>query len=172
MAVFEGGDCMVETLPQQYPRELSLLRLEDVLHAMVPGAQEAYAKAFAQHEAEPLDSRGLILAGPYGIRPLMAFMRLMVLRLRHLKFERFEQYDGKDRLLSAYVQGATLSAPLPELASALFIERADEAPASMADALAALPLPIFSTWEGETTGPIWAALQERCEVIWLQEDHR
>jgi hypothetical protein len=161
---------MAERLPQQFPRELALLGLVDVLPAMLPGAQVAYAKAFAQRQADPLANIGLILVGPNAIRPLMAFMRLVVLRLRDLNFERFEQFGGKNRLLSAYIRGETLSAPLPERASALFIERADQVPASMADALAALPLPIFSTWEGETSGPVWASLQERCEVIWLEED--
>lgn len=154
-------------LPQEFPRELALLRLADVLPELAPEVQEAYTAAFEARRAEPLDPRGLVLVGDHGLRPLMALMRLVVLRLRDLNFERFEQFGGEGRHLSAYVRGENLQAPLPERMRALFIERADLVDPGLAPALLSLPVPLFATWAEETRGPVWDALAERCAVLYL-----
>lgn len=157
----------MSTLPQEFPRDLVLLKLEDVLPGLPPGARKAYTVAFEERRSDPLSARGLLLAGPGGLRPLMALMRLVVLRFRDLNFERFEDHGGAGRYLSAYVKGDALPLPLPERANALFIERADLAPADAAEAITAFGSPVFATWEGSRNGPVWEALAGRSNVISL-----
>lgn len=154
-------------LPQEFPRELALLRLDDVLPGLPEGAREPYRALFEQRRTEPLSVRGLLLVGEGGVRPLMAVMRLVVLRFRDLNFERFEQAGSAGRYLSAYIAGENLAAPLPERANALFIERADRADQAVAGALLVFPAPLFATWEGPPAGPVWDVLQDRCETLWL-----
>jgi hypothetical protein len=155
-------------LPQEFPRELALLRLADVAPDLAPGAREAFTAAFALRQAEPLAPRGLLLVGPGGLRPLMALMRLVVLRFRDLNFERFAQHGGEGRYLSAYCRGETLALPLPDRAAALFIERADRVDLTVAPALGTLAVaPVFATWEGAEGRPGWDALTERCDIIRL-----
>lgn len=152
-------------LPQEFPRELALLRLDDVLPNLAPVARGAYTAIFEARRAGPLNPRGVVLVGSNGLRPLMALMRLTVLRFRDLNFERFEAAGGTGRCLTAYVRGENLALPLPDRAGALFIERADLVPAGAAPALAALAAPILATWEGPREGPVWEALVQRSEVI-------
>jgi hypothetical protein len=155
-------------LPQEFPRALALLRLADVAPDLAPGAREAFTAAFAQRQAEPLAPRGLLLVGPDGVRPLMALMRVVVLRFRDLNFERFAEHGGEGRYLTAYCRGETLALPLPDRAAALFVERADRVDPQVAPALGSLAaVPVFATWEGPEGGPVWDALTERCDIIRL-----
>lgn len=154
-------------LPQEFPRELALLRLEDVLPDLSETAGTRYRELFEQRRAEPLSPRGVLLVGEGGVRPLMALMRLVVLRFRDLNFERFEQAGSAGRYLSAYVRGEGLAVPLPQRANALFVERADRADQAVAEPLRTFAAPLFATWEGPTVGPVWEALQDRCEILWL-----
>lgn len=156
-------------LPQEFPRDLALLRLADVTPALGPQVREAYTTAFEARRADPLNPRGLLLVGPGGLRPLMALMRLVVLRLRDLNFDRFEEHGGTGRYLSAYVRGENLRAPLPDRATALFIEGAERIEAVLAPTLASLTIPLFATWEGPEGGPIWALLTARCDRIDIEE---
>lgn len=157
-------------LPQEFPRELALLRLADVTPELGAEARAAYIAAFEARRADPLGPRGLLLTGPGSLRPLMALMRLVVLRLRDLNFERFEAHGGTGRYLSAYVRGENLKAPLPDRAAALFIEGAERVDPALAPALADLAIPLFATWEGPEGGPIWELLTDRCDRIDLQKD--
>lgn len=157
-------------LPQEFPRELALLRLADVTPDLAPSIREAYTAAFEARRADPLNPRGLLLVGPGGLRPLMALMRLVVLRLRDLNFERFEAHGGAGRYLSAYVRGENLRAPLPERAAALFIEGAERVEPTLASALAGPTIPLFATWEGPTEGPVWDVLLSECDLIDLRRD--
>lgn len=152
-------------LPQEFPRALALLRLDDVTTELSPGARAAFTAAFAGRRATPLNPRGLLLIGPGGLRPLMVLMRLVVLRLRDLNFERFEAEGGEGRYLSAYVRGENLLAPLPDRAAALFIERADRVDPALAASLAGLTIPLFATWEGPEAGPVWDSLTAKCDQI-------
>lgn len=154
-------------LPQEFPREYALLRLSDVEPDLAPGPREAYTAAFEARRADPLNPRGVVLAGPGGVRPLMALMRLMVLRFRDLNFERFEEAGGRGRYLTAYLNGENFSLPLPDRAGALFIERADLVPADAAPALEAFAGPILATWEGPQEGPVWESLGRRADLICL-----
>jgi hypothetical protein len=153
-------------LPQEFPRDLALLRLADVAPDLSPSARSAFTAAFEARRANPLDPSGLLLVGPGGLRPLMALMRLVVLRFRDLNLDRFEAHGGEGRYLSAYVRGENLQA-LPEGAAGLFIERADRSDPALAGALAGSTMPLFATWEGPEAGPVWAALAARCQVIRL-----
>ncbi|MFZ5827679.1 MAG: hypothetical protein ACOY94_25530 [Bacillota bacterium] len=155
-------------LPQEFPRELALLRLDDVLGDLPDeAARRAYVAAFEARRADPLAPGGLVIVGaePAALRLVMALMRLTVLRFRDLNFERFEAVGGKERLLTAYVRGENLALPLPDRAGALFIERADRAEAGLAGALAGWERPLFATWEGPAGGPVWEALTRRCAVL-------
>lgn len=152
---------MPDPLPQEFPRALALLRLEDVLPDLPDGARQPFAAAFEHRRLDPLDPRGLLLVGPGGLRPLMALMRLVVLRFRDLNLERFEQRGSEGKLLTAYVRGENLTAPLPVRAAALFIERADRCTETLAEPIGGLSNPVFATWEGEPCGPIWNALGAR-----------
>lgn len=157
-------------LPQEFPRHLAQLRLEDVL-ADLPDeqARQAYLAAFEARRADPQGAGGVVLVGrgtdDAGLRLLMALMRLMVLRFRDLNMERFEAEGGEGRLLSAYVRGENLALPLPDRAAALFVERADRAEAGLAGALRTWDRPLFATWEGPTRGPLWEAIAGRCTSI-------
>jgi hypothetical protein len=155
------------TLPQEFPRDLALLTLAEVLPDLEPGAAEAYRAAFEARRADPLAPRGLVLLGPGGLRPLMALMRLVVLRFRDINLDRFPGEGGEGRLLSAYVVGENLAVPLPARAGALFIERAERAPGDLAQGLADFAGPVFATWEGPAGGPVWQALAGRCDVLQL-----
>jgi hypothetical protein len=90
-----------------------------------------------------------------------------VLRLRDLNLERFAAQGGAARLLSAYVRGENLALPLPVGAAALFLERADRAPAATAPGIAAWDRPLFATWEGPAQGPLWEALSRDSTFISL-----
>ncbi|MFZ5817660.1 MAG: hypothetical protein ACOY93_20595 [Bacillota bacterium] len=162
-------------LPQEFPRHLALLSLEDVLGDLPDErAREAYIAAFEARRADPLAPGGVVLhcqgmramgGDPPAVRLLMALMRLVVLRFRDLNLERFEQQGSEGQLLNAYVRGENLALPLPERARGLFIERADKAPPEVAGALAAWDGALYATWRGPAGGPVWAALTERCSVI-------
>lgn len=154
-------------LPQEFPRDLVLLRLADVAPDLASDARDLFTGAFEHRRANPLDPRGLLLVGPGGLRPLMALMRLVVLRFRDLNFERFERYGGEGRYLSAYCRGESLQAPLPDRAAALFIERGERVDPQVASALTSLTIPVFATWEGPEGGPVWDALTARCDLIRL-----
>lgn len=157
-------------LSQEFPRHLALLRLDDVRPDLTsPEALAAYEAAFEALRADPLAPHRVLLAGgdERGLRLLMALMRLAVLRLRDLNFERFEAHGGSARLLSAYVRGENLPLPLPDRAAVLFIERADLAPAAGAAEIEAWNRPLFATWEGPAGGPLWEALSRGAAVIRL-----
>jgi hypothetical protein len=154
-------------LPQEFPRTLALLRLEDVAPELAPGARAAFTAAFEGRRVEPLAPRGLLLVGPGGLRPLMALMRLVVLRFRDLNFERFEAHGGQGRYLTAYCRGESLPVTLPDRAAALFIEQAEAADSQAAPALTSATIPLFATWEGPQGGPVWEALTARCDVLYL-----
>lgn len=152
-------------LPQEFPRDLALLRLGDVTPELPPAVAEAYTAIFEARRADPLNPRGVLLIGPGGLRPLMALMRLVVLRLRDLNFERFEVYGGEGRLLSAYVRGENLRAPLPDRAAALFIEGAHRVEPDLTFELSGLGIPLFATWEGPEEGAVWDLMTARSESI-------
>ncbi|HYG56891.1 MAG TPA: hypothetical protein VD902_02320 [Symbiobacteriaceae bacterium] len=154
-------------LPQEFPRDLALLRLADVAPDLAPGVREAFTAAFERRRDDPRALRGLLLVGAGGLRPLMALMRLVVLRFRDLNFELFEQQGGEGRLLSAYCCGESLPFPLPDRADALFIERGDRVDPKMAPSIAGLIIPVFATWEGPEGGPVWDALVAHCDLIRL-----
>lgn len=154
-------------LPQEFPRELALLRLDDVTPDLAAEARAAFHAAFAHRREQPLAPRGLLLVGAGGLRPLMALMRLVVLRFRDLNFDLFAQQGGEGRLLSAYLRGENLAQPLPDRAAALFIERAERVDPALAPALASLTIPLFATWEGPEEGPVWEALVASCDLIRL-----
>lgn len=128
---------MSNALPQEFPRDLALLRLEEVLPELPPSSRAAYRQASLDRESDPLNPRGILIVGQNSLRPLMALMRLVVLRFRDLNLERFLEKGGEGRRLNAYVQGGNLSSPLPPRAAALFVESAEQVRPDLATVLAA-----------------------------------
>lgn len=160
---------MINALPQEFPRELAQLRLDDVLPELPPPQREAYHQAFLHRQSDPLYPQGILLVGANSLRPLMALMRLVVLRFRDLNLDRFPHSGGDGRLLNAYVRGGNLESPLPTRAAALFIESAEQALPHLAPALTSFSGPIFASWTGPSGGPIWTALMPRSVVIHTNE---
>lgn len=156
---------MTNPLPQEFPRSLVLLGLEDVLPDLNETAQITYRSAFEVRRTDPLTPRGLLLTGAEGLRPLMAMMRLVALGLRDLNLQRFPEAGSQGQLVSAYAKGANLSLTFARPVNALFIERADQIPSALAQSLDLLSCPLYATWEGPCDGPIWSLLAARCDSI-------
>lgn len=159
-------------LPQEFPRHLAQLRLDDVLADLPDGpARQAYQSLFDAVQQDPVAPHRLVIhqagEGEGALRLLMALMRLTVLRLRELNLERFESQGGTGRLLSAYVRGENLALPLPERAAALFIERAERANPALAGALERWDRPLFVTWQGPAEGALWEALTRSGKQVTL-----
>lgn len=155
-------------LPQEFRRDLALLRFEDLEIGPESDPKGLFIEVFRRREADPLHPRGTVILGQESLRLFMALFRVMVLALRDINLERFPQQGGEGRLLAAYIKGENLAAPQGaglERAAALFVERADLAPVDAIARLDRFAGPLFATWEGPAEGPVWEALSARCEVL-------